>query len=135
MARTKVIDEYALLTFLENGPGAQRIHDLIIKAEEKKARILISSFNLSLAWFVIAKAKSPERADRTIKNIRSLPIELVEVDWSISHLAGQISLKSGLPLPDCLGPALAKSSRADLVTGNTKLESLSSFIKIEMVPG
>jgi len=134
MAKTKVFDEYALLTFLEAGPGAKHIHDLILKAEQKQVRILMSSYTLANTWKVIAQAKSPDKAKRLIKEIRNMPIELVDVDWDLARTAAEIALPGNHSLDSYLAPALAISTRADLVTSNKGLDSMSTQLKIEWIP-
>lgn len=130
MARIKVFDAFSLLTFLEDGSDAQLIRDLFIKAEDKKARIKVTSLNLSEVWNVIATAKSHEKADRIIKDLCNMPIEIIDVDWKLSQIAALLSSKTGLPIVSCIAPALAKISKGELVTGNSNLIPLGELIKI-----
>ena len=130
---TKVLDSYALMAFFEDEPGADLVRDLILKAEENKANLLISVVNLGEVWYSIARTNSPEIADQYIGEIDGMAIEVIDVDWQLTRQAAVFKVNGNISYGDCFAGALAKNRRAELVTGDKEFKSLESEIKIAWI--
>lgn len=127
---TKVLDSYALMAFFEDEPGADFVRGLIHKAVESNTNLLMSVVNLGEVWYSIARTNSPELADQYIHEIKGLGIEIVDIDWALTRQAVAFKAKGNISYADCFAAALAKSSKAELVTGDKEFKSLDDEIKI-----
>ena len=127
---SKVLDSYALMAFFEDEPGADLVRDLILKAEENKVSLLISVVNLGEVWYSIARTNSPELADQYIGEVKGMAIEIVDVDWTLTRQAANFKVNGNISYGDCFAAALAKSRRAELVTGDKEFKLLDGEIKI-----
>ncbi|MCW5875687.1 MAG: type II toxin-antitoxin system VapC family toxin [Anaerolineales bacterium] len=127
---TKILDAYAIMAFFENEPGADYVRNLIIKAEEKKLKLLMSVVNLGEVWYSVARSYSPGTADTCIQEIEGMAIEIVNADWQQTLQAAQYKQNGGLAYADCFAAALAKSRKAELVTGDMEFLLLEDQIKI-----
>lgn len=127
---TKVLDSYALMAFFEDEPGADLVRGLIHKAVESDTNLLMSVVNLGEVWYSIARTNSPETADQYIHEIKGLGIEIIDVDWVLTRQAAAFKANGNISYGDCFAAALAKSRKADLVTGDKEFKPLEGEIKI-----
>lgn len=127
---TKVLDSYALMAFFEDEPGADKVRELILKAEEGKAKLAMNVVNLGEVWYSIAKTLSPSKADEYIQEIEGMAIEIVDVDWQLAHQAAKFKSHGKISYGDCFAAALAKNLKAELITGDAEFRSLETEMKI-----
>lgn len=130
---TKVLDSYALMAFFEDEPGADIVRGLIHKAVESGTNLLMSVVNLGEVWYSIARTNSAEVADQYIHEIKGMGIEIVDVDWVLTHQAATFKVNGNISYADCFAAALAKLKKADLVTGDKEFKSLEGEIKISWI--
>jgi ribonuclease VapC len=127
---TKILDAHAVMSFLKDEPGADTVRNLILKAEEGNVKLAMSVINLGEVWYAIARATSPDKADRYIQEIRGMAIEIVDADWSLTHHAAAFKANGNISYADCFAAALAKIQKGELVTGDKEFKVLESEIKI-----
>ena len=130
---SKVLDSYALMAFFEDESGADRVRELILKAEENKVNLLMSVVNLGEVWYSIARTNSPEVADQYIGEIRGMAIEIVDADWQLTRQAAAFKAKGNISYGDCFAAALAKFKKVELVTGDREFKPLDCEIKISWI--
>jgi len=133
MATIKIIDSYALITFLENGTGADFIRDLFLKAEEGSIKLAITSVNLGEVWSAIARATSPDLADETIKKINGMEIEIVDVDWILARQASFYKSITSITYTNCLAASLTKIRKGELITGDSNFKHIENEIRITYI--
>ena len=127
---TKILDSHAVITFLEDEPGASIVQDLILKAEESKVKLAMSVVNLGEVWATVAQATSSSIADRYVQEIQGLAIEIVDANWEITQSAAKYNTKNGISYPSCFAVAIAKKRRGEIVTGNPEFKVLEKEVKI-----
>jgi ribonuclease VapC len=130
---TKVLDSYALMAFFEDEPGADTVRGLILKAEEDGIKLAMSVVNLGEVWYSIARTNSPETADQYIGEVNGMAIEVVDVDWELTRQAAAFKSNGNISYADCFAAALAKSRKAELVTGDKEFKCLEDQIKIAWI--
>jgi len=128
---TKVLDAYAIMVFLKDEPGADTVRNLLLKAEEGNIKLAMSIVNLGEVWYAIARATSPEKADRYIQEIRGMAIEIVDADWQLTRQAAVFKASGNISYADCFAAALAKNCEAALVTGDREFQTLEGEIETE----
>ena len=69
-------------------------------------------------------------AAAVIRDIDTLPIEVVPVNRDLARLAAGFKARGGLSYADAFAAALAKERNAGLLTGDPELKSLEKEIKI-----
>jgi predicted nucleic acid-binding protein len=125
-----VLDSYALMAFFEDEPGADFVRGLIHKAVESNTSLLMSVVNLGEVWYSIARTNSPELADQYIHEIKGMGIEIVDIDWALTRQAAAFKANGNISYADCFAAALAKTRKAELVTGDKEFRSLDDEIKV-----
>ena len=128
-----VLDSWSVIAYLEDEPSGQQIADLMASAHEEGAPIYMAVINAGEVWYIIAREISEEEANNSIKELRDLRIQFVDVDWELTQEAARFKSQHKMSYADCYAAALAKVKKADLVTGDKEFRSLESQIKISWI--
>lgn len=133
MAATEALGSWALMAFFEDEAGAEKVEDLLLKAEESGKLLLMCVVNWGEVWYNIARREGEQVADRFMDGIVKMAIEIVDADRELTLLAAKFKSKHSMAYADCYVAALAKLRRADLVTGDKEFESVAREVKIQWV--
>jgi predicted nucleic acid-binding protein len=134
MTRTYVLDASAVLDFVEDGPGADRIERLFKEAHQQRTPLLMSVVNWGEVFYYSWQIRGEEAARKTIAGLARLPLELVPVDALQSVDAGEIKARHKIPYVDCLAAALALGRKAVLVTADRDFEKLGRRVQVLWLP-
>lgn len=130
MQNLSVLDSYALLSFFQDELGADSIREMILKAADGKLNLAMCTINLGEVWYSVARKYSIEVADRYIREIQAMPIEIVDADWELTKQASIFKMKGGVSYADCYVAALAKIRNGEVVTGDKEFKILEKEIKV-----
>jgi len=125
-----VLDSWAIVSYLQGEPSAEKVADIIADAHEDDIPLLMSVINAGEVWYIISRRTSEADADRSIRQLRQLGIEMVDADWEIAHDAGRFKAKHKMSFADCFAAALAKQRKAHLVTGDQEFKQLEPEVII-----
>lgn len=130
MSARKVLDSYALIAFLEDEPGADKVGELIKKARDQEKPLLMSVINWGEIYYILYRAAGRAAAAGVIQSIETLPIEIVDVNKEITLIAAEYKSSRRMSYADCFAAALAKFEKAELVTGDKEFKEVEKIIKI-----
>ena len=125
-----VLDASALMVFLHDRPGAEKVEELLRRATERKIGLLMSVVNWGEVYYSIWRTQGKAMAERTLIQITRLPIKIVEADFDLTKLAAEFRAQYKLPYADCFAAALAHQSTAMLATGDKDFEQVAKRITI-----
>jgi predicted nucleic acid-binding protein len=125
-----VLDSWAVIAYLEDEPAAEKVADIMADAHEQKLPVLMTVVNAGEVWYIIARQTSDADADRSIKQLRDLGIEFVDVDWTLTHGAGYFKSRNRMSFADAFAAALAKQRKAQLVTGDQEFKQVEDEVSI-----
>ena len=128
-----VLDTWAVIAYLEDEPSAQQIADLIATAHEESIPVCMTVVNVGEVWYNIAREISEEDANSSVKELRDLRIQFVDADWELTQEAARFKSQHKMSYADCYAAALAKTKKADLVTGDSEFKILEDQIRIQWV--
>ena len=128
--KTIVLDSWAIMAYLEDEPAAEKIADMIADARDEGHRLLMSVVNIGEVWYATARRHSVRDADNVIRELRTIGIEFIDVDWATTQIAAEFKAKGGISYADCFAAALAKHHKATLVTGDREFKQLEKEIEI-----
>lgn len=131
MSARKVLDSYSIIAYLDNGAGADAVSDLIKQARDREKPLLLSIVNWGEVYYVACRAAGRAAAERAIQTLDTLPIEIVNADRDLTRLAAEFKATRKMSYADCFAAALAKSNKAELVTGDKEFKGVESEIKIQ----
>jgi len=132
-AKALVLDSWSVMAYLEDEPSGQQVADLIAGAHEEAIPIYMTVVNAGEVWYIIARIISEEEANGSIKQLRELRIQFVDVDWDLTVEAARFKSKHKMSYADCYAAALARIRKADLVTGDTEFMAVEDQVKIQWV--
>jgi len=128
--KTIVLDSWAIMSYLQGEPSAEKVADIIADAHEDNVPLLMSVVNAGEVWYIIARRTSEADADRSMRELKQLGIAMVDADWDIAHDAGRFKAKHKMSFADCFAAALAKQQKASLVTGDQEFRQVAADVTI-----
>ncbi|HKZ86896.1 MAG TPA: type II toxin-antitoxin system VapC family toxin [Anaerolineae bacterium] len=131
--RPRVFDSWALMAFLEDEPSAEKVEELIAKAQDAEAPLLITTVNLGEIWYSLARSRSESDADTAVAHLVRLGFEVIDADWELARQAAAFKARFKLAYADCFAAALAKLKRSEVVTGDREFKQLEDEVKIYWV--
>lgn len=128
-----VLDSYALLAYLEDEPGSDRIGELLEMTEEGKCRLYMCVVNLGEVIYIVERERGLPRAQETLARIDELPIEIIDVDRTLTLAAAHLKMDCPIAYADCFAAALSQLKNAPLVTGDPEFRKVKpdSHLQIE----
>jgi predicted nucleic acid-binding protein len=125
-----VLDANAVLDFVEDGPGAEQVEQLLLDAHKRGAPLLMSVLNWGEVFYHSWQERGEFSARRILADLSRLAIELTPLDLSQVLKAGELKVIHKIPYVDCVAAALALSRHATLVTADRDFEKLGRHFPI-----
>ena len=130
MNKTYVLDANAILSYVEEEPGAVRMEKLFKELRNDGSQALISAVNFGEVFYYLWLKYGEESARRTIANLNKLAIETVIIDGPHAMTAAEIRVRHKIPYVDCLAAALAVLRHGVLVTSDRDFEKLGHRVQV-----
>ena len=130
MAGTKVLDSWALMCYLEQEAGHEKVIDLFEQASHSSKPLLMCVVNWGEVYYQVMRRLGEARAQEIERLIRSFPITLVEADLDLTREAARFKASKRMSYADCFAVALAKQKKADLYTGDHEFRAIEKDIKV-----
>lgn len=131
--RTIVLDSWAVLAYLEDEKSGQAVAELLSEAGEQGTPVRMSVVNAGEVWYILAREVSEAEADKAIRDFRQLGIEFMAVEWELARVAGSFKVRYRMSFADCFAAALAKSHKAELITGDKEFKQVESEVQVRWV--
>lgn len=125
-----MLDSYAVLAFLFQESGHEKVVSLLEKATESDKTLLIAAPNWAEVRYMIERKVGLTRWREARTKLLGLPIEIVPVDQELAEMAGEIKAHKKMSLADCFAAALAKQQKAEIYTGDPEFRAVGSEIKV-----
>jgi len=130
----RVLDAHGLLVFLEKEDGYEKVEQSFVNAVEKDKYLLMSSVNFGEVYYIVLRECGQDKAYEIEKIIRTLPIEIIDVDIQLAREAARFKAAHKISYADCFAAALAKLHRGEIITGDKEFRSVENEIKISWLP-
>ncbi len=127
---TRVLDAHGLLVFLEKEAGYEKVEQSFVTAVEKDKYLLMTSVNFGEVYYIVLRECGQDKAHEIEKIIRTLPIEIIDVDMQLAREAGRLKANHRISYADCFAAALAKLNKGEVITGDKEFKTVESEIKI-----
>lgn len=126
-----VFDAYAIMTLLEDEPGAAIINDLIV---DENTEILMSDVNLGEVYYILLRRNGKSAAEEVIENVLlEETIKIEEAQWGRIKSAAEIKAGGSLSYPDAFALSLAREFQAKLVTGYPEIQAIAAKAAVEII--
>jgi len=130
LAAAKVLDSWALLCYLEQEPGYEKIIELFEKAVESSKPLLMCVVNWGEVYYQVARRFGDQKAQEIEQLIQTLPITLVEANKELTREAARIKATKRMAYADCFAVALTRLKKAELYTGDSEFKTVEKEVKV-----
>ncbi len=130
-----VLDGFALLAFLKDEPGANRVAGLLEGGGRGELKLYLSVHHLAEVVYRAVRGCGLERAMAVLARLEELPLEVVEVDRGLALEAAPVKGRHAVAFADCLAAALARRVGGALVTGDRDFGELEGVAPVEWLQG
>jgi predicted nucleic acid-binding protein len=130
LAVAKVLDSWALLCYLEQEPGFEKVIELFEKAVESSRPLLMCIVNWGEVYYQVARRFGDAKAQEVESLIQTFPITLVEANKELTREAARIKATKHMAYADCFAVALARLKKAELYTGDPEFKMVEKDIKV-----
>lgn len=117
----RILDSSALFHYLGRTAKYERVKRVVEQRDKTRERLYLHSANLLEIYSKTYRQSGQEEANQLLKDIRALPIEVVEtIDDAIIQEAGRLKAiaTTGFPWADAVAAALANVRGLELVTAD-----------------
>lgn len=132
---TIVLDASALLRFLDDEAGAERVERLLNQTASGETLLLMAAVNWGEVVYALAHRQGPGEATELLKKISSLRITIVSCGGEEATQAALFKVRHKIPYADAFAACLAIDNSASLVTADYDFKALPpGTLKIEFLP-
>jgi ribonuclease VapC len=124
-----VLDASAVIRYLTNGIGEEKVDALIRRSRQREVRLRISMVNWGEALYVLAGMVGLEKATSDLKAMSAV-MESVAIDEELAEAAAIVKFHYKLGYADCFAAALAMRMDATLVTTDPDFAKLGKKLKL-----
>jgi len=128
-----VLDSFAVLAYLYNETGAEKVKDVLVLALNDKAEIFISSVNWAEVAYISKRKSGVNGWQAAASSLTRLPIEIVPADIELANIASEFKCKYRISLADAFAAALTKSKKAELLTGDPEFKQVEKEIEVNWI--
>jgi predicted nucleic acid-binding protein len=125
-----LLDTSALLTFIEDEPGSDRVEEVL-----KEAAILLPWSVLMETYYITLQEKGRAEADRRYALLRQLRAEILwTMDEPILLTAARLKAEHHVSLADSVVAAFAIRNNAVLIHKDPEFDALAGLLPMEALP-
>jgi predicted nucleic acid-binding protein len=128
--KSSVLDSYAVIAFLFQEKGHEKVLELFEKAAQADQSVLIAAPNWAEVRYIAERKVGAARWHEARHKLLGLPLVITAADQTLAELAGAFKTTMKMSLADCFAAALAKQKNADLYTGDPEFRTIEKEMKI-----
>lgn len=125
-----VLDSYSVMAYAEGEQGADFVEDLFVKALDDRAMLMMSVVNWGEMYYIALRQGGEERAELYRTTLQKYPIEIIDADQNTTIEAAHFKAFHKISYADAFAAALAKTRKAQLVTGDPEFKTLEKLVSL-----
>jgi len=129
-----VLDSYAVLTYMQEEPGWQKVRDILWDAYKGKYTVFLNCVNLGEVYYIVYKAFGATIADKALSLIKLWPLKFVNIKEDIAIVAGRMKAENKISYADAYVVATALMKKASILTGDREFKEVEEFVNINWLP-
>jgi ribonuclease VapC len=126
-----ILDAFALMAYLENEPGAERVEAILEDAEKGKSHIYISIINLGEVVYNIERKHGLSKAQDALGLFQKMPIEILPADNQTVLAGAHIKANYPLSYADAFVVVAAQHINGIIMTGDPEFQDITELVEIE----
>jgi predicted nucleic acid-binding protein len=129
------MDSSAILRYLDDEPGADRVENCINSHIALRDQIIVSAIQWGEIAAVLLKRHGPSATDSTLYDLQTFDFNLVPATAERAQRAAAIKVRMNIPYADAFAVELASDSPNHvLVTADYDFKPAEQDIRIEFLP-
>ena len=128
-----VLDSYAMIAYLEDELGADRVAQVLNQLIKGKAKGFMSVVNWGEVYYNTMREQGVSEAEKETLQLDKFPIQIVDVNKELAYEAAKLKGEFRIAYADCFAVALSVKLNADLVTGDPDFKKLQERISIQWI--
>jgi len=128
-----VLDSYAMIAYLEDELGADRVAQVLNQLVKGKAKGFMSVVNWGEVYYNTMREQGVSEAEKVTLQLDKFPIQIVDVNKELAYEAAKLKGEFRIAYADCFAVALSVKLNADLVTGDPDFKKLPERISIQWI--
>ena len=125
-----LLDSYAILALLNDEPGAEVVADLLRASARNADLLLVNEINVGEVYYIVAKHRSVSEAERVLRHLETLPLEIVSNGHKEVIDAARIKARFPLSYADAFTVATAIRREVRVVTGAPEFAVVEDTVDI-----
>ncbi len=132
MSRRKLLDSFALLSYLNKETGFEKVREALAEAQVSDGSVLMNEVNVGETHYILHRQRGVQEAEYFLDTVLvGLPILLVQNDFQDVIDAARIKAEYPLSFADCFAVATARRESAIILTGDPEFKKIEHLAKIE----
>jgi ribonuclease VapC len=131
MKRKRLLDSFAVLAWMQDEAGADKVEGLLLQAQREQVPLLLTVINLGEVYYRIARQHGHPFAQGVIRQLKALPVELCPCDEDLALRVARIKADFPMAYADAVAVAAAQREEATVVTGDPEFKKVEHLVPIE----
>jgi len=129
-----VLDSFALLSYLQNEAGAERVQEVLREAQAGRADVWLSIINYGEALYVTERERGLKAAQEAVAAIDGLPVRVADAGRKLTFAAAHVKAVLPLAYADAFAVALAAEKGGRVITGDPEFQKAEALVGVEWIP-
>ena len=126
-----VLDTFALLVYLQDETGTERVMELLQSAQKERCRVCLCIISLGEVLYIVERRRGLTEAQAVLAVIQQTPIEILPADEQTVLAAAHIKANHKLSYADAFTVACAQRLEGSVLTGDKEFETVESLVTLE----
>ena len=131
MRKRSLLDSFAVLAWVQNEQGADRVEALLTQAQRRRTPLFLNVINLGEVYYRLARHHGHPTAREIIRQLEVLPLQLYPCDQVLALEAAKIKADYPIAYADAIAVATALKESAIVVTGDPEFRQVEHLVTID----
>jgi ribonuclease VapC len=131
--KRSLLDSFAVLSWLQDEPGAPVVAQLLAEAKESREQLLLHEVNLAEVHYLTIRRVGEDRARSIAAQLVRLPVQIVASTPEILWQAALLKAKHRLSLADAFAAATAILMDATIITGDPEFRAIGDLAEVRWI--
>jgi predicted nucleic acid-binding protein len=126
-----VLDSFAVLAYLGNEIGGERVQMILEDASRGKAQVMLSIINLGEVLYITEREVGLVSAQAALAAIEQLPIEILQATKEVVLAAAHVKANYPVAYADAFAIVAAQEASGAIITGDPEFQAIQELVTVE----
>lgn len=128
-----VLDSYAVLCYLQDEPGSDKMASFLEKAQQNEIELYMTWVNFGEVYYRVWREYSKGEANKIAELVEQWPLKMLSADKDFCLTAASIKAENALAYADAFAIAASMLIKGALVTGDPEIQKVSDKVDFELL--